>query len=292
MSTPLRTAFALLLLLLVELAVVDAYGEPKGGASEGKRTSTTADDLPEDCPRVRIVVNQGNTLNLRPTPSTAGAPIGKLANGAIALDLVDGEVIDGDSKWFKIEFKGMVGYISAAFAECSLNEAPKLQPLVGFWLPLACGTSATISQGNFGNYSHRGKAAYAFDFVIGIGTPLVAIADGIVIHTYHQTKPGDPCYNGGSRDCFPYGNLVVLLHRDGSTSLYKHLSKVLVGDGEFVRRGGKIGLSGSTGYSTGRHAHVARQEQCGGANCRSIQLEFIDAGVPKTGQSVTSQNCP
>jgi murein DD-endopeptidase MepM/ murein hydrolase activator NlpD len=287
---PLRAAFALL--LFVEPAVVCAYSKPKGGASEGKTTSITADGLPKDCPRVRIVVNQGNTLNLRPSPSTTEPPIGKLANGAMVLDLVDGEVIDGDPKWFKVEFEGMVGYISAAFAKCALNEAPKLQPSVGFWLPLACGTSATISQGNFGNYSHRGKVAYAFDFAIGAKTPLVAIADGVVIHTYKQTKPGDPCYNGGSRDCFRHGNLVVLLHGDGSTSLYKHLSKVLVGDGEFVPRGRRIGLSGSTGYSTGFHAHVARQEQCGVANCRSIPLKFVDAGVPKTGQSVTSQNCP
>jgi murein DD-endopeptidase MepM/ murein hydrolase activator NlpD len=121
---------------------------------------------------------------------------------------------------------------------------------------------------------------------------MVAMADGIVIHTFAETMPGDPCYDGGGPECFPYGNLVVLWHGDGSTTLYKHLSEVLVTDGELVPRGMMVGLSGSTGYSTGPHAHVARQEDCGEPNCQSIPLEFVEAGVPVTGESVTSENCP
>ena len=161
-----------------------------------------------------------------------------------------------------------------------------------FWLPLECGTSATISQGNNGGTSHQGNAYYAFDFSLGLNTPLVAMADGIVIHTFAETGPGDPCYSGGGPECFAYGNLVVLLHGDGSTSLYKHLNQVLATDGELVPRGMTVGLSGSTGYSTGPHAHVARQEDCGEPNCQSIPLEFVEAGVPVTGESVTSENCP
>ncbi|MCA9636051.1 MAG: peptidoglycan DD-metalloendopeptidase family protein [Myxococcales bacterium] len=274
--------------------ITSGTSDSSGDAASDTDATTGADGLPPDCPRVEVMVAMGNVLNVRPTPSTAEAPIGKLANGAIvdALDLVDGEVVSGDPKWFEIDFEGQVGYISAVYAACTLEEPPELQPPAGFWLPLACGTTATVSQGNFGDFSHQGKAAYAFDFAVGLGTPLVAIADGIVLHTYNQTKPGDPCYTGGGPECYAYANLVVLLHGDGSTSLYKHLNEVLVGDGEFVPRGEAVGLSGSTGYSTGRHAHVARQEDCGVANCQSIALEFVDAGVPKTGQSVTSKNCP
>jgi hypothetical protein len=88
---------------------------------------------------------------------------------------------------------------------------------------------------------------------------------------------------------------VSLLHGDGSRTVYKHLNEVHVALGEFVPRGAVVGLSGSTGYSTGRHAHTMRTEDCPQANCDSIPLEFADApgnGVPDTGETVTSGNCP
>lgn len=182
--------------------------------------------------------------------------------------------------------------MTAAYAECTLEEPPELQPPAGFHLPLECGVTTTIAQGNDGGFSHQGAAFYAFDFSVGVNTPLVAMADGIVAHTFAETMPGDPCYDGGGADCFAYGNLVVLRHGDGSTSLYKHLNEVWTLDGEFVPRGTPVGLSGSTGYSTGPHAHVMRMEDCGMAQCQSIPLEFLEAGVPEQGDSVTSENCP
>lgn len=121
------------------------------------------------------------------------------------------------------------------------------------------------------------------------------MADGIVINTYTDTMPGDLCYNGGNADCFPHANLVVLLHGDGTATLYKHLNAVYVDDGAFVAQGEAVGLSGSTGYSTGPHAHSMRMEDCGASNCQSIPLAFADVpgdGVPVTDQTVTSENCP
>lgn len=263
-------------------------------------TGTTGDDalpLPPDCPRVQVTVMPGNTLNIRPTPSTAGAPLGKLAAGEIvdALALVHGELVDGSDLWFEIATPDITGFVLAAYVQCTTEESPVLEPPAGFWLPLECGKSAKISQGNFGDFSHQGKAAYAFDFAIPVGTPMVAMADGQVLHTFADTMPGDPCYDGGGPECFPYANLVVLLHGDGTTTLYKHLSEVHVDLGAFVPRGEVVGLSGSTGYSTGPHAHTMRMEDCGATNCQSIPLQFVDVpgdGVPDTDQTVTSMNCP
>lgn len=254
--------------------------------------STTGE--PSDCPRIRVIVGSGEVLNVRPTASTAQEPIGSLPNNSIVdvLEQVTGEAIDGSDVWFHVTTETLDGYVFGGFVECTLEEPPELMPPDGFWLPLECGMSANISQGNDGSTSHQGNAFYAFDFALGLNTPLVAMADGIVIHTYAETMPGDPCYAGGGPECFAAGNLVTLLHGDGSTSLYKHLNEVHVADGELVLRGFPVGLSGSTGYSTGPHAHVARQEDCGEANCQSIPLEFVDAGVPVTGETVTSENCP
>jgi hypothetical protein len=250
-----------------------------------------------DCPRVRIKVAVGASLNVRPQPNTSEPAVGNLPNGAIVdvVSQMQGQDVNGTTLWFEITYGTISGYISAAYAECTLDQAPLLAPPSAWYLPLACSKTAKISQGNFGSFSHSGKAAYAFDFAIGVGTPMVAMADGIVHHVYDQTGPGDPCYDGGDSSCYPYANLVVLLHGDGSTSIYKHLSQVSVSLGQFIARGTTVGLSGSSGYSTGPHAHVMRQEDCGVANCQSIPLQFADVagdGVPDTGETVTSGNCP
>ncbi|MCA9662412.1 MAG: peptidoglycan DD-metalloendopeptidase family protein [Myxococcales bacterium] len=260
--------------------------------------STTGDATTggvDGCPRVRVDLQPGDVLNVRPAPATDNAPIGTLPAGAIVdvLDLVTGEALDGNDEWFEIAGLGLQGYVWSGLVECTTDEPP--EPPDGFLLPLECGMSAKVTQGNFGQYSHQGQSAYAFDFSLGVGTPLVAIADGSVFYIYDKTKPGDPCYNGGDQSCINKANVVVLLHGDDTMSIYAHLSEVEVGVGDVVLRGEAVGLSGSTGYSTGRHAHVARQENCGGSWCQSIAVAFEDVpgdGVPKTGDTVTSMNCP
>jgi murein DD-endopeptidase MepM/ murein hydrolase activator NlpD len=273
---------------------VTSGGGAGGEVTASSSTSGGQGGSVDDCPRVRVAVAPGASLNVRPTPSTTSAAIGSLANNAVVdvVAQVAGEVIDGSDLWYEIQTDTLSGFIFSAYAACTTDIPPELMPPDGYWLPLACGVTKTVSQGNFGSFSHMGRTKYAFDFSLGVGTPMVAMADGIVHHIYADTMPGDPCYNGGDSSCFPYANLVVLLHGDGATSIYKHLSVVTVSLGEFVPRGTQIGLSGSTGYSTGPHAHVMLQEDCGDANCESLPLEFVDAGVPNTGDSVTSMNCP
>ena len=83
---------------------------------------------------------------------------------------------------------------------------------------------------------HRGA-----DFAGAPGTPILALADGIV------TWSG---VNGG------YGNLVELDHGDGLRTRYAHNQRNLVARGGRVRKGQSIALIGSTGRSTGFHVHV------------------------------------
>ena len=72
------------------------------------------------------------------------------------------------------------------------------------------------------------------------GTPIVAADTGIVF-TY---------YSG-----FGYGNHLIIVHGNGWTSLYGHMSSFSVGNGQVVGRGQLIGYEGSSGNSTGPHLH-------------------------------------
>lgn len=83
----------------------------------------------------------------------------------------------------------------------------------------------------------------AVDIANACGTPIYASADGIVI----TVKTGG--YNGG------YGLYIKIQHNNGTSTLYAHLSQILVTNGQYVTKGQMIGKMGTTGKSTGCHLH-------------------------------------
>jgi hypothetical protein len=80
------------------------------------------------------------------------------------------------------------------------------------------------------------------DYAVSTGTPVAALNSGTVVL---------------ARPMFFEGNCVVIDHGQGLLTLYLHLSKIQVKEGEQISRGGILGLSGGTGRSTGPHLHVA-----------------------------------
>ncbi|TLS48893.1 M23 family metallopeptidase [Paenibacillus antri] len=63
---------------------------------------------------------------------------------------------------------------------------------------------------------------------------------------------GKVVYTGKTSD---YGNHIIIDHKNGYETLYAHLSKISVKEGDIVEKGDKIGVMGNTGRSTGVHLH-------------------------------------
>ena len=97
---------------------------------------------------------------------------------------------------------------------------------------------------NYGMRVHPITGQYKLHTGVDISAPMganfVAANDGIV------TKAG---YNSA------YGNMVIIDHGGGISTLYAHGSEILVTVGQTVKRNEAILKVGSTGYSTGPHAH-------------------------------------
>ncbi|HHV71552.1 MAG TPA: peptidoglycan DD-metalloendopeptidase family protein [Clostridia bacterium] len=89
------------------------------------------------------------------------------------------------------------------------------------------------------------KMHTGLDIAAPSGQNIVAAESGKVIYSSLSTGS----WMGG------YGNTVIIDHGGGISTLYGHTSKVLVRQGETVKRGQVIAKVGSTGNSTGPHLH-------------------------------------
>ncbi len=118
-------------------------------------------------------------------------------------------------------------------------------------MPFGGSQPIPISQGYNGRFSHRGASAYALDFPMSWGTPILAARGGTIVEVVND-KVASGIRTGESEG----DNRVVIEHLDGTFAIYAHLrhggpARV----GQRVQSGELIGLSGDTGFSTGPHLH-------------------------------------
>ena len=111
-------------------------------------------------------------------------------------------------------------------------------------LPLGAPVKNTRVTSGFGvrsdPFTKKPKQHKGIDFAGQIGTELSAVAPGRVISVGERSG---------------YGLTVEIDHGLGFSTLYAHLSKILVSRGDWVRPGTVVGLGGSSGRSTGAHLH-------------------------------------
>lgn len=99
------------------------------------------------------------------------------------------------------------------------------------------------------------------DFAVRVGTPVISPADGVVeIAKYSRSA----------------GYYVVIRHRGSYSTVYMHLSKLLVKPGQSVRIGQTIARSGNTGISTGPHLHYELRRNNHPINAMRVTLPAND----------------
>ena len=103
------------------------------------------------------------------------------------------------------------------------------------------------------------------DIAMPMGAYIIAANDGVV------TKAG---YSSTG-----YGNMVLIDHGGGVSTLYGHGSEILVQTGQTVKRGDIIMKAGSTGWSTGPHLHFEVR----------INGQHVDSLPYITGKKITKE---
>ncbi|MGZ8548219.1 MAG: M23 family metallopeptidase [Sulfuricurvum sp.] len=123
-----------------------------------------------------------------------------------------------------------------------------------YQLPFMKNRIVDVTQGYNGGFSHKGLSAYAIDFGVPVGTPILAAREGKVVETETSSSLGGP-----SPKYRPYMNRIRVEHSDGTFGNYCHLklNGSAVKLGQMVKKGDLLGYSGSTGYCTAPHLHFS-----------------------------------
>lgn len=118
------------------------------------------------------------------------------------------------------------------------------------------------SPGGIGSTNHKGTDIGR----VGYTSSVYAAKSGTVIISEYSRS---------------YGNYIVISHGSGNTTLYAHLSKLIAKEGQQVSQGQVIGVTGSTGNSTGPHLHFEVSE--GGVRIDPLKKGYL------TGASYSSK---
>ena len=142
-----------------------------------------------------------------------------------------------DGRWGQVTYNGQTGWVDTQFLAPydEAREPTTIEVGNGKYIWPVSGRSITTPFSG-------GHPGIDIDQYPTGGNPVVAVAAGKVTLA------------GGNAFC-SYGLYVKVEHKDGVMTLYAHLQSIDVSEGQEVRQGQTLGLSGSTGFSTGAHLH-------------------------------------
>lgn len=261
-------------------------GDPDAAAGGADAGPVDPDAAPTAC--ARVSGTGGSGLNLREGPGTGYAVITTMPEGAtVELTGATSDV------WREVVWQTQQGWASGDYlvdlASCGGGGG---HGGVTFLLPWTADVAYYVTQ-DHNTGSHTGGGAWAWDFGMATGTPILAAHDGTV-----RRVRGDSTTGCCSSTCSNDANYVVVDRGDGLESLYLHLSSAAVVEGQVVSRGDLVGYSGETGYACGAHLHFQIQQSPSGGGTtswynQSVHEYFWDTGAawdPLQGDQPVSKN--
>lgn len=213
-----------------------------------------------------------DALNIRSAPSSSANVLTSVPKGTTVQ--VTGAPVNN---WLPIQLNGLSGWMNSSY----LATAASTADLTASPGPSSLRSSGPLSAAMFGNPTPGTPAGPEAGLAVAVvpssakGKFIWPVASRRITTTFkeiHQavdvdqfpaggnpaaaTADGMVTYAGGT-ECCSYGLYVIIQHANGYSSLYSHLSKVGVSEGQLVHQGDQVGLTGNTGNSTGPHIHFA-----------------------------------
>ncbi|MCP4246738.1 MAG: M23 family metallopeptidase, partial [bacterium] len=180
--------------------------------------------------------------------------------------------------------------VTAVFEEVSGEDIPR------FHLPWGLGEIRFTGQANDGEFSHQyppeegGGTRFAWDYTVDIGSPVLAVAAGRVVHVVNDV-PNNP-EGAVVDDPQAEANVIQIDHGNGLQSLYAHmdLGGAVVEPGQVGARGQYLGRSGNSGYTTGPHLHYEVLDTIGRSAATGFVESSRDNGIAEESDPAVSQN--
>ncbi|PAE22027.1 hypothetical protein CHH80_02625 [Bacillus sp. 7504-2] len=126
-------------------------------------------------------------------------------------------------------------------------------------------------------YGTRSGHHKGIDIAGGLGTPIYVVDEGTVSRSYYSSS---------------YGHVVFVKHPNNFETVYAHLSKRKVNEGQSVKQGDIIGEMGSTGRSSGVHLHFEIHKKEWTVNKENSLNPVVilgDVGIGETVQAMVQQ---
>lgn len=220
----------------------------------------------------RLIVNRQSRENTVSIETTLFGPVQIQLRDRISGEVLADRIVHGPGTE---TVSGLPDASMNRLQLLSVPGQPAMPQRLEYRRPFSDNANTAISQGFHGQASHNDALnAYAVDFALLLGTPVLAARNGIVM----EVIDGFPDRGGIRVSDLDNANLIRILHDDGSMAVYGHLleGSVTVTPGQWVPAGAVIAQSGNSGYSHGPHLHFAVQVNTG---MELVSVPFVMRGV-------------